>query len=120
MNVTFKIRSFTFSGHTDQDAYIKGCKSLAKYMASKKHQNISVKINRVKGALHTFEFVLYTNIDASAEQSHFCKMCKETHATFFINEHYNCDRCNLKAYLRRLQQRGNISKAFYKERVKGD
>lgn len=117
MNVTFKIQSFTFTGQTEQEAYLNGCKKLAKWMASKKHSNITVKINRIKAELPTFEFVLYTNIDASVEQKEFCKACKEFHCSFYVNEEYNCDRCNLKAYLKRLQQRGNVSKGFYKKEI---
>lgn len=117
MNVTFKIASYTFTGQTEQEAYLKGCKQLAKYMASKKRRNISVKIERVQAKQPTFQFVLYTNIDASAEQAEFCKVCKEIHAQFYINEHYNCDRCNMRTYLKRLQQKGNISKNFYKKEL---
>lgn len=118
MNMTFKIKSFVFSGETEQEAYIKGCKELAKYMASKKHSNISVKINRISGQKNTFEFVLLANIDASAAQSEFCKVCKEFHCSFYVNEEYNCARCNLKSYLTRLKQKANISKAYFNGKIK--
>ena len=117
MTFSLKVKSFTVTGETEQEAYIKGCKHYAKYMASKKYTNLSFKIERVAGAPNAFTFTLYTNIDVNAEQRQFCKMCKEMHCSFFVNEEYNCARCNLKSFLKRVQQKGNISKGFYMSRV---
>lgn len=118
MTFSLKVRSFTFTGETEQEAYIQGCKKLAKYMASKKYSNLSFKIERVANVPNAFTFTLYTNIDVGEEQRHFCKVCKEIHCSFFINEEYNCARCNLKSFLRRAQQKANISKGFYNGRIK--
>lgn len=117
MIFSLKVKSFTFLGESEQDAYIKGCKKLAKYMASKKYDNLSFRIERVKDSPNTFRFILFTNIDVGEEQRHFCKLCKQYHKSFFINEEYNCSRCNLKTFLRRVQQKGNISKTHYKHIV---
>lgn len=117
MTFSIKVKDFEFTGKTEQEAYLKGCKSLAKYMASSKYKNLSFSIERLSGAQPTVKFTLCTNIDANAEQKQFCKMCKEFHCSFYVNEEYNCSRCNLKTYLKRIQQKGSVSKNFYNGRI---
>ena len=41
MNLTMKIKSFTVTADSEKEAYLIGCKSFAKYMASPKYKNIS-------------------------------------------------------------------------------
>lgn len=118
MQLSAKVCEFVFVGKTKQEAYIKGCKAVAKYIASNKYENISNKIVWMKSKEPTVKFILYTNIDANNEIRNFCKICKEIHTSFFINEEYNCARCNLKAYMRHSQQKISISKNFYKSRIK--
>lgn len=120
MDMIAKIKSYTFTGQTEQEAYIKGCKQLAKYMASKKYSNISVKIRRVKvlGSEAAFEFSLYTNIDAKAEQARVCSMCKEYNRLFYINQERDCAKCQMKQFLQRMQKRASISKSFYRKQIK--
>lgn len=114
MNLTNKIKSFTVKAQTEKEAYLKGCKDLAKYMASKEYQNISFKIERgVEPG--TFIFTMFTNIDLSEEQRAYCKLCREFHCSFYVNEEYNCSRCNLKTFLKRAQSKAKISKNFYEK-----
>lgn len=117
MTFSLKVKSFIFQAETEQEAYIKGCKKLAKYIASKKYKNVSFKVERVNEQ-NTFAFIMFADIDVNVEQRQYCKMCKEIHCSFFVNEEYNCSRCNLKNFLKRLQQKGNVSKAFYKSMMK--
>lgn len=120
MLLSCKIKSFKISASSEKDAYLKGCKELAKYMASRKFQNISFRIERLKEDENTLIFTMYTNIDLGEEQREFCKICKEFHCSFFINEQYNCDRCNLRAFLNKCQEKARISKGFYKKKFDND
>lgn len=112
-----KIKSFLFNGVDEKHAYIKGCKQLAKFTASLKYTNLFFKIERLQTSEHVFKFTLYSGLDMGQVQHEFCSVCKEIHTSFFMNENSNCERCNLKAYLKRLKQKANISKGFYKNEV---
>lgn len=117
MNLSTKIKSFVMQAETEKDAYLKGCKQLAKYMASKKYDNLSFTIKRTDES-NKFIFTVYTNLDLGEEQRKYCKMCKEFHCSFFVNEEYNCNRCNLKNFLQRAGKKAQISKLFYNGKMK--
>lgn len=117
MNLSMKVKSFTIAADSEKEAYLLGCKSLAKFMASKKYKNLSFKIERTNEE-NVFIFTMFTNIDLGEEQRNFCKLCKEYHCNFFINEEYNCSRCNLKTFLERAMQKSRISKSYYKGEMK--
>lgn len=119
MNLTAKVKSFVIKAEDEKQAYLKGCKQLARYMASKKYKNLSFKIERDEEP-NTFIFTLYTNVDLSEEQRKFCSMCKEVHCSFYINEEYNCSRCNLKTFLNRANSKLTISKNYYKKEINRD
>lgn len=116
LGMAIKIGSWTFKATDEKSAYLKGCKKLASVMASKKYRNITTKI--VNMGENTFQFVVYTMLDITEEQSHFCKMCKEMHCSFFINEDYNCSRCNYKTFMKRMQEKLRISRSYYREQFK--
>lgn len=116
MYLTNKICSFTIEANNKKEAYIKGCKKSAKYVASTEYKNISCKIERLSD--NTFKFILFTNIDITDELKHYCDMCKTYHCSFFVNEEYNCARCNLRAFFDRTKKKVDISKKFYEEKVK--
>lgn len=116
MNLSAKVKSFVIKADSEKEAYLKGCKQLAKYMASKKYTNLTFKIERteIKGE---FIFTMFTNIDLREEQRKFCHLCKEYHCSFYVNEEYNCSRCNLKNFLSRARSKTEISKNFYKKEM---
>lgn len=118
MNLTLKVKSFVITANSEKDSYIKGCKQLAKYMASKKYKNLSFKIERASGNENTFIFTMFTNLDLGEEQKIFCKTCRDYHCSFFVNEDYNCSRCNLRSFLEKAEQKSRISKSFYKREMK--
>ena len=118
MYLACKIGSFTVKASNEKEAYLQGCKKAAKYIASKKYKLISTKIERVSGEENTFQFILFTNMDLGPELSNFCKLCKEYHCSFYVNEEYNCARCNLKNFLSREEQKARVSKSYYKKAFK--
>lgn len=114
--MTLKIASFEIEAEDSKAAYLKGCKKIAKFVASKKYKNLAMKV--VNLGERKFCFILYTMLDITEEQSHFCKMCKEMHCSFYINEEYNCSRCNYKTFMKRMREKLTISKGFYREEIK--
>lgn len=119
MFLSNKICSIVVTADSEKEAYIKGCKRIAKYVASRKNYSyVSVKIDRLQSIDGRFVFTLYTNIDLNSELHHYCKMCKEYHHSFFVNEDYNCARCNLKNFLLRAKEKAKVSKNFYEEMIK--
>lgn len=116
IGIALKICSYKFHAFSEKEAYLQGCKKLANIMASKKYQNITTKI--INLGENTFEFVVYTMLDITEEQSHFCKMCKEMHCSFYINEEYNCSRCNYKTFLKRIREKLMISRSYYREQFR--
>lgn len=116
MFISYKVKRFELASKSKKEAYLKGCKMLAKYVASNKYTNLSMKVEQKKDT-DIFVFTLYTNIDLKDEQKKFCKICKSFHSSFFINEDYNCSRCNLKSFLRRLNEKAKISKSYYRSEI---
>lgn len=117
MEIAMKVKSFESQAKNEKEAYIKGCKNLAKYMASKKYQNLQFRIERTEEP-NTFRFILFTALDLGSDQRQYCKICKDFHCSFYINENYNCNRCNLKTFLSREEQKLRTSKSFYRRELK--
>ena len=117
MNLATKVKSFIIESDSEKESYIKGCKALAKYMASNKYKNLTFKIERTSEK-NQFIFTMFTNLDLGEEQRNYCKMCKKFHCSFYVNEEYNCQRCNLKNFLQRAEGKSRISKSFYKSKMK--
>ena len=111
-----KIRSFTITAESEKEAYIKGCKSIAKYIANPKYKNLVTKIERANES-NTFIFTIFSNIDVGEEQKKFCKVCSETHKLFYCNDSKNCDYCTFKSFMNRVSEKCNVQKGFYKGRI---
>ena len=118
MNVTLKICSFIARGENKKQAYLNGCKKVAKFWGSKKYKNVSCKIERISKDENALLFVLFTTLDLGKEKSQYCKMCKEMHCSFFINEDYNCSSCKLEGFFKKVKEKALVSKNFYKTEFK--
>lgn len=114
MRINAKIKSFVYYSKTYEDAYLKGCRDLCKAMQD---ERISINVSKEKeeNGLKAVRFNIYTNIDVNEPMKNFCKTCKEFHCSFYINEEYNCSRCNLKSFMKRMNQQLNVSKGYYKQ-----
>ena len=44
IGIALKICSYKFHAFSEKEAYLEGCKKLAKFMASKKYQNITTML----------------------------------------------------------------------------
>ena len=117
MFLSFKVCSFKVQGETKKEAYLIGCKKAAKYVASKHYPNISEQIELVPNEENTLLFTLFTNIDLTPEKNEFCKVCREFHTTFYINQDFNCSSCKMKAFLGRAEEKARVSKNYYKKKI---
>lgn len=115
MKMQMKVVSIEYTSISEKQAYLNGCKDLASLLTN---ENITINVEKVKAESPTVVFHIYTNVDINSAQKDFCKACKEFHCNFYINEDYNCKRCNMKAFLQRLKERANVSKGYVKSQLK--
>lgn len=117
MFFALKIKESIIEADDRKEAFLKGLKEYSKYMASPKYSNVTFSIKKVPSSNNTYVFTTYTNIDAKAFQKEFCKTCKYFHTSFYVNEEYNCNRCNLKSYLKQIEKASKISRNYYKRKM---
>lgn len=67
----------------------------------------------------TFELSLFVTLDEKEVMDRHCKICKETHKLFYVNENYNCDACKIKVYRQRLEERIAVKAGYEKSILKG-
>ena len=103
-----------FEGPTRKEAYLSAAKWVASNVLSKDElQNTLVKFEKDK-QFPTITVRLYVTIDDTEIKDEHCKICKETHSSFFINENYNCSRCNSNSYQRRIDAVVRVKKEYYR------
>lgn len=108
-----------FSANDMKSAYMKAVKWVASNVISKDElQDVVVKYEKDKQS-PTVTVHLFTTISEKEIRERHCKICKESHAHFYINEHTNCDWCNAKGFQRRADEMIKIKKQFYKEKLGG-
>lgn len=108
-----KFASKTFKGETTKQAYLKAVKWVAKnVMSSKELNNVHVEYVKDIGEVKVNLYVVLP--EAETREKH-CKMCKEFHGSFFINQEVNCGWCNTKSYQDRLTDMIKVKKERYSE-----
>lgn len=113
MKMTVKVASYIYTSDSCEQAYINGCKDLCK---SIKDPKISINIEKMDDG-KSVKFNVFVSLNANESISNFCKVCKEFHCSFYINEEYNCARCNLKSFMKRMKQQLNTSKSYYRKEI---
>ena len=112
----------SFRAENSKDAYLKACKFVAsniiskgsKVEASKVTWDI-IRVDTEEGDLPTFMLSLYYKFDDTEFMKSTCEACKEFHKLFFINEDFNCSRCNKIGYERNLNQKLSIGSEYFKK-----
>ena len=114
-----KVKSYTFSGSSTREAYIKACSYLMNILTSNKFKNASFKIDKIEEKEENIYITasIYTNLGLNAEQSHYCKTCKGINSSSFIHDKRTCSKCKLKAFLSLAKEKAMVSKRFYKEEI---
>lgn len=97
-------------------AYLNSCKWVSSKVMSKNIDKVVWKT--IKSSETTITLQLFFILDVNDEKRENCKACKEFHKSFFINEEYNCNSCKLNAFFNRMKSKENVSKGYFKEKIK--
>ena len=107
-----------FIAETMKAAYMKAVKWVASNVISKvelKEVLVSYeKTEDEENQLPTIVVHLSAGLSENELRERHCKICKEFHGLFFINENCNCAWCNTKAYQRRTDEMIKTKKNYYK------
>lgn len=121
MKIAEKFFSKEFTAVKSKDAYLKACKWVANNVVNKITDigETFWKIEKIveEDTKTTFRLELYCLLDTKEEVDKFCANCKSMHKAFFINENYNCNRCNMKAYVDRMRIKLDVKKEYRIERL---
>lgn len=120
---SFYEREFKAKG--SKEAYLKACKFVASNIISDSSKveasKVTWSVTRVKTedeeSLPTFLLTLFYTFDDTEFMEKTCTACKEFHKSFFINENFNCDRCNKIGYERNIKQKLAIGSEYFKKRL---
>lgn len=98
-----------FKDEDSKKAYLKASKFVATNIISKGSKvevsKVTWDVVRVEGDLPTFRLTLYYKFDDTDFMRQTCEACKEFHKSFFINENFNCNRCNKVGYEKNVAQK---------------
>lgn len=120
MKIAIKFFEKSFVDEVSKNAYMKACKWVAKYIISKVEIGETFwNITKVEKANSpTFKLELYAMLDDTDFENGFCNRCQEFHKSFFINQQFNCNKCNMKAYQNQIKQKLDTKKGYRMERLK--
>lgn len=123
MQISQKYYERTFKAAKSKDAYMKVCKWLAINIITNKHLYDSTwKITKVKETPNwtKFKLELFCTLDDAEIADRFCNTCKAMHTSFFINEEYNCSRCNMITFRKRLKESLDVKTTYRQQRMQDD
>jgi len=111
----------SFTAETMKSAYMLAVKWFATNVLSKvEFANVQVQfIKENKSKYPTITIHLFAVQDGEKDvMAQHCACCKEMHRSFFINEDTHCDRCSALGFQKRLEQKINTKKDYYKEMLR--
>lgn len=112
-----------FKAKKSKDAYLKACKFVASNIISASSKvevsKVTWDVVRVSNDddLPTFRLTLYYKFDDTQFMKQTCDACKEFHKSFFINENYNCNRCNKVGYEKNVDQKLMIGSEYLRKQL---
>lgn len=122
MKYIHEFYTHSFKAEDSKNAYMKACKFVASNIISEKSKveasKVTWSVQKVKveeGDLPTFQLTLYYTFDDTEFMKKTCEACKQFHKSFFINENFNCDRCNKVGYERNVIQKLMIGSEYFKK-----
>lgn len=116
-----KVCSKQFSDVSSKQAFQKACKWYNQYFLanSDKFHNISVSFEKQrKGDLTVIKATIWGMLEEEEVAADNCKICKEVHNLFFVNDNYNCSSCTVNAYKKRMIEKIGIKCNYYKEIIR--
>lgn len=116
-----KVFEKSFEDEVSKEAYLKCCKWVAKNIVSKKDElgeNYTYRVDKDKEKqLPTFVLTVYATIDMEKIKERHCNICKEMHCAFFINEQYDCNKCSVNGFHKRLDENMKVLRKFLKDKL---
>lgn len=110
-----------FTATESKKAYLKACKWVAVNVINKVTDIGETTWNITKvyedEDKTTFKLTLYCTLGLEDEHKKFCENCKQMHSLFYVNEEYNCSRCNMITFYKRSKDRLEIKVGYRKERI---
>ena len=108
-----------FRDEDPKKAYLKASKFVASSIISKGSKvevsKVTWDVVRVDGDLPTFRLTLYYKFDDTKFMEQTCEACKQFHKSFFINENFNCNRCNKVGYEKNIEQKLMIGADYLRQ-----
>ena len=112
----------SFTSDTMKSAYMKAVKWYATNILSKaEFVNVHSQFIKEKdeNGFPTVTLHLFAVQDGEKDvMEQHCKCCKEMHKSFFTNEDTHCDRCSAAGFQRRLEEKIQIKRSWYREVLK--
>ena len=117
MQIGTKYFAKTFRGMDSKEVYLQAMKWYAKYVVSDDVLNdTTLKIIKGKeGVQSTITIELYAFIEEIEHRRKFCDRCQEFHKLFYINQQFNCDKCNMMANKAQIEEKLQIKKDYRKD-----
>ena len=117
-----------FKAESAKDAYLKACKFVAKTVISDKSKVEASKLvwdvtnttDETGEGLPTYLLTLYYKFDDTLFKEQSCKACKEFHRSFFVNQDFNCSRCNKIGYEQNIRKKLSIGGEYIKEKLEDE
>lgn len=114
-----------FRAQDSKEAYLRACKFVATNIISKGSKVEASKVvwdvmridEQDEESLPTFQLTLYYKFDDTEFMKQTCNACKEFHKSFFINENYNCNRCNKVGYEKNVAQKLMVGAEYLRKKL---
>lgn len=106
-----------FRSTESKKAYLKANKWIAQNIINEGITNVIWKIEKISNDPPIFKVSLYCEVDLIETFKSKCEACISFHNKFYINQQYNCDKCNAKALLKTVEEKLKIIKQYTKERL---
>ena len=100
-------------------AYMNACKRYATNVLSKDElHNVQIEFEKNdKGEFPTVVIHLFAVLSEDQLRERYCKLCRESHSLFFMNNNYNCNRCEAKAYQQRTDDMLRVKLEYYRQLI---
>lgn len=117
----------SFEAESMKKAYMDACKWYATNVLSKDElHNVQVEFEKKTNdeQFPTVVIHLFAVLSEDELRTKHCNICREVHSSFFMNQHYNCNRCETNAYQKRTNDMLKVKLDYYRglisKRVKED
>lgn len=104
-----------FSAETMKKAYMDACKWYSTNVISKDElHSVQIEFEKINSKdLPTIVIHLYAVLSEDELRERLCKICRESHSVFYMNNYVDCSRCEAKAYQARTDDMLRVKLEYY-------